>query len=489
MEAASFYQEICEYVFTRRKGEKKMNALHQAWEKLLEEKVEKKQQEDHYRPMLHITPPIGWLNDPNGLCQYRGVYHAFYQFAPFQVEGGLKFWGHCTSQDLLHWEYQGAALMPDEPYDCHGAYSGSALVEEDMMYLFYTGNIKLSGDYDYITAGREANTVLAVSQDGNIFTEKELLMTNQDYPKDLTRHVRDPKVWKKDGIYYMVQGARTKEHQGVVLLFTSKDKRNWTYLHRYKKEGNYGYMWECPDMYEIDGLNVLAISPQGMEQEGLHYANRYQSGVFFLEGDFRTAEVKGRFQELDRGFDFYAPQTFLADDGRRIQIGWMGMPDVKEHQNKTITDGWQNMLTIPRELSIRDEILCQNPVRELEDWWNQIFFFEGSYHGKMEPCCEWKLTIEKEVRITLAEGLVLRYQETEGIFWMEFTDCELGGGRTIRGSEIKALSNMRILVDVSSVEVFLNDGTDVFTTRFYPRKEQYTVNIEGNVKGIYCWHL
>lgn len=465
-----------------------MNALHETWEKLLEEKTEKRQKEDPYRPMLHIAPPIGWLNDPNGLCQYQGVYHAFYQFAPFQAEGGLKFWGHCTSQDLLHWEYQGAPLMPDEPYDCHGAYSGSALIEDDTMYLFYTGNIKLSGDYDYITTGREANTILTVSQDGNTFKEKELLMTNQDYPEDLTLHVRDPKVWKKDDVYYMVQGARTKEHQGVVLLFSSKDKRNWTYLRRYKKEGAYGYMWECPDVYEIDGRTVLSVSPQGMEPEGLHYANRYQSGTFFLEGDFRTAKVAGTFRELDRGFDFYAPQTFLADDGRRIQIGWMGMPDEYEHQNKTVADGWQNMLTIPRELFIRDGILCQNPVRELEDWWNQIFFFEGDYHGKMEPCCEWKLTIEKEVRITLAEGLILRYQEDEGIFWMEFTDRELGGGRTIRGSEIKELSNMRILVDVSSVEVFLNDGTDVLTTRFYPTKEQYTVNIEGNVKGIYCWH-
>lgn len=466
-----------------------MNALHQTWEKLIEEKIEKKQQKDPYRPMLHIAPPVGWLNDPNGLCQYQGVYHAFYQFAPFQAEGGLKFWGHCTSQDLLHWEYQGVPLMPDEPYDCHGAYSGSALIEEDTMYLFYTGNIKFSGDYDYITTGRENNTILAVSQDGSTVAEKELLMTNQDYPKDLTRHVRDPKVWKKDDTYYMVQGARTTENQGVVLLFTSKDKRNWTYLRRYKKEGGYGYMWECPDVYEIDELTVLSVSPQGMKQEGLHYANCYQSGTFFLEGDFHVAEIAGEFRELDRGFDFYAPQSFLADDGRRIQIGWMGMPDVEEHQNKTVADGWQNMLTIPRELSIRDGILCQNPVRELEDWWNQIFFFEGNYYGKMEPCCEWKLTIEKEVSITLAEGLVLRYQESEGIFWMEFTDHELGGGRTIRGSEIKALSSMRILIDVSSVEVFLNDGTDVFTTRFYPKKEQYTVNISGNVKGIYCWHL
>lgn len=468
-----------------------MNALHQVWKKLVKEELEKKQQEkreDPYRPLLHIAPPTGWLNDPNGLCQYQGVYHAFYQFSPFDAQGGLKFWGHCTSQDLLHWEYQGAPLMPDQPYDCHGAYSGSALVEEDQMSLFYTGNVKLLGEHDYIQTGREANTAVAVSQDGYTFSSKELLMTNEDYPEDLTKHVRDPKVWKQDGIYYMIQGARTKEDQGVALLFSSQDKQQWTYIRRYQSEGAYGYMWECPDLYEIDGQMILSVSPQGMEQDGLHYANKYQSGTFFLEGDFRTAEVTGSFRELDGGFDFYAPQTFLADDGRRIQIAWVGVPDAKEHLNKTIQDGWQHILTIPRELSIQDGVLCQNPVRELSEWWNQSESFHGSYEGRMEPCCEWNLTIGEKIHITLAEGLVLRYQEEEGIFWMEFTDPNIGCGRTIRGREIKKLSTMRILVDVSCVEVFLNNGTDVFTTRFYPNKDQYTAKISGDGTGVRYWN-
>lgn len=468
-----------------------MNVLHQAWGQLLERELQsrrKEQKKDSYRPLLHIAPPMGWLNDPNGLCQYQGVYHAFYQFAPFHPEGGLKFWGHCTSKDLLHWEYQGVPLRPDEPYDCHGAYSGSALIEEGKMYLFYTGNVKLSGDYDYIETGREANTVLAVSEDGMSVKSKELLMSNGDYPQDLTRHIRDPKVWKQDDLYYMVQGARTKEHRGVVLLFSSEDKRNWTYLGRFEKEGAYGYMWECPDLYEIDGQTVLSISPQGMEQEGLKYANRYQSGTFFLQGDMQAGKLTGEFRELDAGFDFYAPQTFLADDGRRIQIGWMGMPDVKEHFNKTVEDGWQNIMTIPRELSIRDGILCQNPVRELETWWNQKMSFTGDYRGEIEPCCEWRLTVGDKVTVRLAKGLCLRYQAEKGIFWMEFTDATLGGGRTIRGREIQTLSTMRILIDVSCVEVFLNEGTDVFTTRFYPQEEQYQIEINGEVSGVCHWH-
>lgn len=464
-----------------------MNALRRAWIKLWNMELEKSGSEstDVWRPKLHAAPPIGWLNDPNGLCQYQGVYHAFYQLAPFEPEGGLKFWGHCTSRDLLHWEFCGVPLMPDEPFDCHGVYSGSAFTEDDKMYLFYTGNIKLSGDYDYVNNGRVSNTLMAVSEDGQKVESKELLMSNPDYPSDLTCHVRDPKVWKQDGTYYMVQGARTKEDRGIVLLFTSEDKKNWRYVRRLESERTFGYMWECPDLYELDGKTVLSISPQGVEQEGLRYANKYQSVTCFLNGDALTGRPEEEFRELDGGFDFYAPQTFLADDGRRIQIGWMGMPDVPEHENPTISYGWQNMLTLPRELSIRENIVCQNPVRELDLWWNREISFENGYESKTDSCYELDLDeIQEDVKIILADGLVLSYKASDQIFRMEFTDSVLGGGRTFRGREIEKLNRLRVIVDVSCVEVYINDGTDVFTTRFYPAEDQYKVRVEsGSVRG------
>jgi len=467
-----------------------MNALSRVWEKLIQEELNRQEtspEKDAWRPRLHIAPPVGWLNDPNGLCQYRGVYHAFYQMAPFEPEGGLKFWGHCTSRDLLHWEFQGAPLLPDEPYDCHGAYSGSALAEDDAMYLFYTGNVKLAGDYDYINEGRRSGTVLAVSRDGMKIDSKELLMTNEDYPADMTKHVRDPKVWKQDGIYYMVQGARTKEDKGVVLLFSSEDKKNWSFIRKLESEETFGYMWECPDLYELDGQMILSISPQGVEQEGLRYANKYQSGTCFLEGDFRKDGVPKAFRELDGGFDFYAPQTFLADDGRRIQIGWMGMPDVEEeYTNKTVQAGWQNIMTIPRELFIRGGVLCQRPVRELDDWWDQEISFKDSYEASAADCFELDVETSGDVKVTLADGLILHYEKKEKIFFMEFTDRSLGAGRTVRGRELAEVSDMRILVDVSCAEVFINGGEDVFSTRFYPAKEQYRVKIEGDgIRGIY----
>lgn len=471
-----------------------MNALHRTWDKLIQAELDsyrKKGYPDVWRPRLHLSPPVGWLNDPNGLCQYRGEYHAFYQLSPFEPEGGLKFWGHCTSSDLLHWEFQGVPLMPDQPYDCHGAYSGSALVEEDGLYAFFTGNVKLAGDYDYISNGRESNTILAVSRDGRSFETKTLLMTSDDYPSDLTRHVRDPKVWQENGTYYMVQGARTKEDVGVVLLFESKDKMHWTYKTRLQSAEPFGYMWECPDLYEVDGRRVLSISPQGVEQEGLRYANMYQSVTCFLDGDFREGPVCGGFRELDGGFDFYAPQTFRAEDGRRIQIGWMGMPDVADqYTNKTIADGWQNVLTLPRELFVKNGILCQRPVRELDSWWNQELALEGTYEGSIDPCCEIALAVDDgDVSLTLGGGLVLRYDSSEQVFWMEFTDSSLGAGRRVRGRKLEQLTDLRVVVDVSCVEVYLNGGEDVFSTRFYPEKSQYRLKLEGaKARGRLLWH-
>ena len=107
-----------------------------------------------FREKLHLMPPVGWLNDPNGLCQMDGVFHAFFQYSPFNAEGGVKMWGHYTSTNLIDWEYKGVSLYPDQPFDCHGVYSGSAFLEDGTMYLYYTGNVKLEDGYITISAAK-----------------------------------------------------------------------------------------------------------------------------------------------------------------------------------------------------------------------------------------------------------------------------------------------------------------------------------------------
>ena len=470
-----------------------------------------------YRHKYHLMPPTGWLNDPNGLSYYGGKYHVFFQYAPEDARGGDKCWGHYQSPDLLNWEYTGIAIYPDTEYDRNGAYSGGALTDDGSLELFYTGNLKEEGDFDYINEGRGATVIYLSTEDGVHLTEKELLMTNDDYPADLSRHVRDPKVWKDRGSYYMLLGARTRGGLGEALLYRSEDKKAWRFLKTITATEPFGYMWECPDYFKVEGRPVLAFSPQGIEAEEYRFTNIYQSGYLAdvrLPDTSQIRDIYKKFREWDLGFDFYAPQTFEAPDGRRILFGWAGVTDSPYDNEPSIREGWQYSMTVPRELSWKGDILCQKPVRELEALRKDEVAFgngeakidggafdlvaersvggdeacttdkaEAEAAGKLETSGKKEPCGDIPVRICLNEDLQITYGQ--GVASMEFLN-NTGSGRTIRKAKLDGLRNVRILMDVSLMEVYFNDGELVMTTRYYPEDPMTTkVSISGmeQVKG------
>lgn len=481
-----------------------MNALNRDLKKMtysIEEVKRGKVLEDPYALSFHLMPKVGWLNDPNGLCQFKGIYHVFFQYSPFDEKGGIKFWGHYTSTDLIHWKDEKVALYADQTFDCHGVYSGSSLIDEDKMYLYYTGNVKQIGDYDYINKGREHNTILAISEDGKTFNHKELLMTNKDYGEDMTCHVRDPKVWKEKDTYYMVQGARDKEDVGQIIVFASKDKRNWKRVQTLKSEKPFGYMWECPDFFELDGEKILLLSPQGVEADGIKYNNIYQSGYYKIKGDIFSNNYELRdFEEIDRGFDFYAPQTFVDEQGRRILIGWMGLPDIDElYSNLTTSYGWQHALTIPRELKMGNGKLIQQPVKELENLRGKkqevMIQHEMSVEeDKIDTTSTFELefaidTLQSDIDLIIREGARLHYSVTNKIFTLSFD--ESGYGRKERSVQLEGLQDIRVFADTSSLEIFINGGEEVFTSRFYPKQDKKNVVVRGQgLKGrLNIWEM
>lgn len=460
-----------------------MNALTRDLVKLVEAAEQnQKVREDmsasdrRFRAHLHLMPPVGWLNDPNGLCQFQGIYHAFFQYSPFDAEGGVKMWGHYTSTNMIDWEYQGTALYPDQPFDCHGVYSGSAFIEDGKMYLYYTGNIKLEdGEYDYIRTGREGNTVLVMTEDGKTFGKKKELMRNSDYPDDLTCHVRDPKVWKENDIYYMVQGARTNEDVGQVLVFESEDKINWKFRNRIESENPFGYMWECPDYFEIGTKKLLSASVQGLEGGIWDDRNVYQSGYFEIEGDILGEYKLSEYHLWDYGFDYYAPQSFETEDGRRIHISWMGMPDCEEYTNPTIQTGWQHCFAFPREIFEKDGKICQRPVRELDEKKHLVSDVKGMLSSDGYPVYELEISniAENHFKVILSNELILDY--ADGRFRMHFISQDkisVSAGRSMRYVEVDEVKDLKILADRSSVEVFVNDGEYVFSTRYYPENHK-----------------
>ncbi len=451
-----------------------MNALQKDLIKLTKEAERQTLPDCPWRLGLHLMPPVGWLNDPNGLCFFRGEYHVFYQYSPFNAEGGIKFWGHYKSKDLLSWEQCPVMLYSDQAYDVHGAYSGSALCGEDGLYLYYTGNIKHGGEYDYILDGRENNTILAYSPDGVRLGWKRLLLGYRDYPDSVSRHVRDPKVWEQDGKYYMVLGARTKDNTGEVLVYASEDKLHWAHINTIRTPEAFGYMWECPDLFEIGGQWFLSVSPQGVAEKGPGFENVYAAGYFPLFGDFRGNCELGKFVPLDFGFDFYAPQTFF-DGKRRILIGWMGMPDAA-YSNPTAAYGWQHCLTVPREITNRQGHLVMNPVQEIdslrED--SQEYLYSGECAINLPPLSDIWITCETELSLDLS-GVSLKTEA--GMLVLTVRDG--GFGRETRTASADRLKELRILADTSALEIYVNGGEQVLSVRWYPENGQKTLTLSG----------
>lgn len=441
---------------------------------------------DKWRNSYHIMPEIGWINDPNGLCKFGDNYHIFYQYSPLDVNGGLKFWGHITTKDFVHYKQEPIFLYPDKSFDKTGVYSGSAFVKDKEMFLFYTGNVKYEGNYDYILKGREHNTIF-VEYDGQNVSDKTVLFTNDDYPEDVTLHVRDPKVFEYKDQYYMVLGARSKENKGLLLVYQSSNLKEWSYFRRI--EGNaLGYMWECPDMIFQDGKFITIFSPQGLQKEKYQFQNQYQSGyivkdekAFFDENETFSLE---EFIELDKGFDFYAPQTFQDDKKRTILIAWVGMPDENNHKNPTVEKYWQHQLSLPRQIELKDGRLYQQPIEELKQL--RTSQMELTHITLTEDKQQWNIIEQYAFELQLellSDFFVIEFRDVtlqykDNVFTLKMGKC--GYGRKERRVKIEKLSHLQIFSDQSSLEIFLNDGQECMTTRIYNDTMISTLQMAGS---------
>ena len=325
------------------------------------------------RPVYHLPARIGWMNDPNGFSFYQGKYHLFYQYYPFDTKWGPMHWGHAVSADLLHWTHLPAALAPDQPYDDYGVFSGSAIVLSDGRHLLmYTGVKKIGKNPDGSVDSRQTQCI-AFGDGVNYFKyEGNPVIDADQLPEGLDpQNFRDPKIWAgDDGLFHCIMGAcnivdRDDLASGQILQYKSRDCINWEF-ECVLAENNYrvGSMWECPDTFELDGKQVLLVSPQDMLAVGDEFASG--NGTLALIGhlDPETgALVEESMQAIDYGIDFYATQTILSPDGRRIMVAWMQNWDCISMGGRR---SWFGQVTVPRELSVRDGRLYQWPVRELE---------------------------------------------------------------------------------------------------------------------------
>lgn len=483
-----------------------------------------------YRQTYHIQPVAGLMNDPNGFLYHHGNWHLFYQWCPWGAVHGLKHWYHTVSTDLVHWKNIGLAIAPDQEWENEGAFSGTAISEEDGIRIYYAGNQR---DHE----GRLVPNVCMAKlyDDGHIEKLSHALIP--PHP-DYTHDQRDPQIiCVQEGAeekYYILMGARSKDDRGCLLLYASDQRTTgWQFVGQVKVPGyeNFGSVWECPSIMRLGEVDLLIFCPQNILLPGRGQAPHHN--VYLLgHMDYENCifQPKGSYQFLDYGYDFYAAQCAAgtASDAPAVMSAWMGLPAAAY---PTDSENWSGCLTIPRELTIENGALIQRPPAALKELRGEHRVLSSEQSMKLSRSCEWlirfqkdgrryknpgtanneglyeDLTIEKDRiqqhrdmvmdhdvkihgkdqpgRIELLRlfstkdyygGVILSYDSSENMLWIDRSSMthrfQIDQGE-VRGIHLhRMLDSLHGYIDHSSLEIFVNDGEAVITTRIFPTEEE-----------------
>ncbi|MFT9030398.1 MAG: glycoside hydrolase family 32 protein [Leuconostoc pseudomesenteroides] len=411
------------------------------------------------REEFHLYPTQGLLNDPNGLVYFKGKYHVFFQWNPKVCNHKYKEWGHFVSKDLITWERVETALKPSLAEDAAGIYSGTAFVKDNRLYVFYTGNVRDEAGHSVAS-----HQMWAVSDDGLNFTKLGQLFP---HPEGFTKDVRDPMVWQgQNGHFFMILGARPDNNIGDIIVYESTNFENWQFrgsLISGELTEVRGYMLECPDLIEVDGKQVLMFSPQGLAPDKINhrYENIHNTGYVVGHFDEKTAHFtpETSFEEVDRGFEFYAPQTLNAPDGRRIMWGWAGMM-TPERESKVPTiaeDNWVHVLSLPRVLHVTDDNkLTQAPIAELVQ---PIFVKPEDVSG----VGAYALHTQADWLINFGDDLTLSRQKNRLTMTRKQWESDQYESREVTGN----LDEVLLVVDKDIIEVYTDNDQLTLTARYF----------------------
>ncbi len=494
---------------------------------------------DPWRPTYHVTPPVGWMNDPNGFSFRDGVAHLFFQYNPYAAVWGPMHWGHVSTVDFVAWKRLPAALAPDKWYDrLMGCFSGTALVAPDAGELDAgrrgAGTPDGPGDFVLMYTGvsltGRQQQCLARSRDGIDFVKDPAnpVIPTRALPRRAWKGAfRDPKVFRRAGAYWCLVGTQEKRTKtGLLLLYRSQDLRSWTYAGE-ALACPATDMIECPDLAELNGRDLLLFSPTNHPAREDGFANMHASVYSIGSLDLASGAFRGDdYREIDGGFDFYAPQTVRHPDGRTIMIAWMQMWK-RTMPTAEAGLGWAGAMTLPRELTLRDGRLIQVPVREIEAYRRnpavhrnvEIGADRGTpdaplvLDGVRGACAELIVDADLGTASVLEIGLfaggngdpagggrsggrrtVIRYDRAAGRVSLDrsrsgvpIRELHRGGSpsavRSRRYDAADGRLRLRVFLDRSSVEVFVGGGELTLTACVYPESgdEGIEFSCEGGV--------
>lgn len=474
--------------------------------------------DDQQRPLYHFLPPANWMNDPNGLIQWQGVYHLFYQYNPHQPWHDQIHWGHAVSHDLVHWQDWPVALAPTVGgVDKDGIWSGCAIDNKGVPMLFY------SGVYPQVVCAATSDDGLRTwhKHPGNPVITSPPPDINAGTPWEF----RDPFVWREEDAWYMLMGTRVVNEGGAVLLYRSFDLLTWDYLHpliqgdRNQREPFWtGTVWECPNLLSFGDRHILIVSFQ-----------HHETGELLYTGYFNGAFQNEQFQPeslhiLDYGGHFYAPQVLREENGRYLLWGWLWEGRPKE---EAIKAGWAGVMTLPRELALRpDGKLSITPAAQLQLLRRRHWHFQDMH-----------LTAGEEITIPEAAGDTLEieaaFKPADGAKFGLKVRCTPDGAeetwilcdlvhefitikreksslnpdvyhdlpparQVVRNAPLPKtdgrLLHLRVFVDRSVIEVFVNDEITL-SSRIYPTRPDslyvrlFAGNAAAAVPSLDIWQM
>lgn len=419
---------------------------------------------------IHFKAPNCWINDPNGFIWYKGWYHLFYQCFPYSAHWGRMHWGHAVSKDLVNWEEKGIALFPSKTDDRSGCFSGSAIEYKDKMYIYYTGVNYTEEDPENINCCINdtftAAQLMITSEDGmkfdNITDKKTVIPPIEDKKIGDKNHTRDPKVWRGKDAWYMVLGS-TVDKNGRLLFYKSPDLKTWQYLNYCEKDG-FGWMWECPDFFEIDGKGVTIFSPMGFFNDGNGYDSVAVCMLSSFDENTGKMELSENYQLFDYGIDLYAPQSTTDKDGNRVVIAWARMPEA------VITEKgeWCGMMCIPRIVDVKNNHVYMRPHTNVKN------SFITKLSAPKKSGYMLKTTLKNGESINVGGYVIKRENDKITTDRSEVFNIK-GNYRLI--AETPVINDgyeLEIYVDEHLVEVFINNGEYVISNVVYGLTEEIT---------------
>lgn len=460
--------------------------------------------EEQHRPKLHFTPKANWMNDPNGMVYYKGTYHLFYQYYPDSTVWGPMHWGHATSKDMINWKHQPVALYPDS---LGYIFSGSAVVDKNNTSGFgKNGKVPLVAIFTHHDlVGEKAGT--------NNFQNQSIAFS-LDEGKTWTKYsgnpvlnnpgitdFRDPKVMWHEQEKKWVMTLAVKDR---ITFYSSPDLKDWKKESDFGAEiGAHGGVWECPDLFTLDNngkkvwVLIVNLNPGGPNGGS---ATQYFLGDF--DGKtFVPMDTKTRW--IDYGPDEYAGITWSNTGKRKLFLGWMSN---WQYAQVVPTKKWRSAMTIPRELKLirtKDDLLiASQPVKEFAPMQSKPIVVENiiiskkidiaTKTGPIKFPCRINLSIDKikdfslSLSNSIGENVVIGYDEAQNQFYIDRTKS----GKTDFQKDFAAIhtaprftsnkkTDITLVIDVSSVELFADKGLTVMTEIFFPNKSYNKIHFQS----------